>query len=51
MIWLIWEFTDLTLVIRLEDGSLAERVIASHTKDSNRFWTHQRSNSGEWAEP
>lgn len=46
-----WEFTDLTLVIRLEDGSLAERVIASHTKKTVTVSGHTKEVTVvEWAE-
>ncbi|HHP4691302.1 TPA: TipJ family phage tail tip protein [Acinetobacter baumannii] len=45
------EFTDLTLVIRLEDGSLAERVIASHTKKTVTVSGHTKEVTVvEWAE-
>ncbi|MFV5351588.1 phage tail protein [Acinetobacter baumannii] len=45
------EFTDLTLVIRLEDGSLAEREIASHTKKTVTVSGHTKEVTVvEWAE-
>ncbi len=45
------EFTDLTLVIRLEDGSLAERVIASHAKKTVTVSGHTKEVTVvEWAE-
>ncbi|MFX5004999.1 phage tail protein [Acinetobacter baumannii] len=45
------EFTDLTLVIRLEDGSLAEREIASHTKKTATVSGHTKEvTMVEWAE-
>ncbi|HFG6968153.1 TPA: phage tail protein [Acinetobacter baumannii] len=45
------QFTDLTLVIRLEDGSLAERVIASHTKKTVTVSGHTKEVTVvEWAE-
>ncbi|MFY6062535.1 TipJ family phage tail tip protein [Acinetobacter baumannii] len=45
------EFTDLTLVIRLEDGSLAEREIASHTKKTVTVSEHTKEVTVvEWAE-
>lgn len=45
------EFTDLTLVIRLEDGSLAERVIASHTKKTVTVSGHTKEVTVvEWTE-
>ncbi|HGH3629958.1 TPA: phage tail protein [Acinetobacter baumannii] len=45
------EFTDLTLVIRLEDGSLAEREIASHTKKTVTVSGHTKEVTVvEWVE-
>lgn len=45
------EFTDLTLVIRLEDGSLAEREIASHTNKTATVSGHTKEVTVvEWAE-
>ncbi len=45
------EFTDLTLVIRLEDGALAEREIASHTKKTVTVSGHTKEVTVvEWAE-